>query len=963
MADDSILKYSDLIADDGTFEDISKNIEQLKKELLDLAKVIKKDLKLVNPNDAPALEAIEKRTKEAAIAKKNLVKVEKELQKAKKKNIELTHEELVQREAEKIARRERVKAAKAEARVQKAQAGSVEELRARLAQVTLQWKSLSIEELKNGKVGKSLVAQKKALTDQLKKLEKQTGDTRRNVGNYTDSLGRLGKVAARVFVGRSIVDGLKRISTFFTQLIKDNKDANESLNQLDKGFGRFTSALTNAGTKLLTVLAPAILFVVDGLTDLLNFLSGGNDQLNQFSATSDELAGTIDNLNKEFVKETAELNQVFHALEQTNEGSEERKEIIDQINAQYGKYLPNLLTEKSTLEEVAAAQDLLNEALTRSFLQRIQQATQTDIFINKTNAQTEAFKQLQERAVKAGGEIDDKLTFAFSQLVETFRDTEGAGKDARNIIRGVTSSFGAAGDRLGELNPNLLELVRELKNLGSDTGNTIAFIEKIAKETGQYNDAIDQTNAAIGGLNEGMQEYNHEVTTNTTNLNANTAAQEKNAQARLKALEELRDQVAQAEAENKQDLEERALALEEQRFKEEVRLREANFDKLLQLTIEQGGDFQEVIDLNNKQVEQQLEQHEENKLKIRKDFAVKTIEIEALTQEQIIANNERAQKEINEAGGIDLNELKAKQKLVAAENQKALDDQRKQQEASSKELIDNIAQTAQKVGAIINDLFAKQADLAAKNVETQEGNLERARDRASRGLEANIVKEEQLLAQKQAEQQRREKEAQQAAKLVTLFNLVSAYASNGDENALARGLVDFSLLEAFGAGIQGFYDGTENVEDSLGSSSKFFEGKRDSYLGITGSGKMLRFDGKERILNPAQNMALGSMSNDMLVENALLGSQLSDNYNPHSIAQMSAFDAQRASFEASMKSSKQAVNPNGKIEKHLANIERRLASQPNIGIEIEKVYGNVYDMIKTEVRTAMKKTSKKRLGR
>jgi len=121
MADDSILKYSDLIADDGTFEDISKNIEQLKKELLDLAKVIKKDLKLVNPNDAPALEAIEKRTKEAAIAKKNLVKVEKELQKAKKKNIELTHEELVQREAEKIARRERVKAAKAEARVQKAQ--------------------------------------------------------------------------------------------------------------------------------------------------------------------------------------------------------------------------------------------------------------------------------------------------------------------------------------------------------------------------------------------------------------------------------------------------------------------------------------------------------------------------------------------------------------------------------------------------------------------------------------------------------------------------------------------------------------------------------------------------------------------------------------------------------------------------------------------------------------------------
>ena len=95
-------------------------------------------------------------------------------------------------------------------------------------------------------------------------------------------------------------------------------------------------------------------------------------------------------------------------------------------------------------------------------------------------------------------------------------------------------------------------------------------------------------------------------------------------------------------------------------------------------------------------------------------------------------------------------------------------------------------------------------------------------------------------------------------------------------------------------------------------------------------------------------MALGSMSNDMLVENALLGSQLSDNYNPHSIAQMSAFNAQRQSFEASVKSKGQTVDSNNLVIKELRLLNRKLSGQPNIGIEIEKVYDNVYNMIKTE---------------
>jgi hypothetical protein len=89
MADESIISYSDLIGKDNTFEEISKNIAKTKKELLDLAKVLSKDIKLANPKDVDTLEKLEKQTKELTQAQKNLLKSEQAIAKAKKKKPKL----------------------------------------------------------------------------------------------------------------------------------------------------------------------------------------------------------------------------------------------------------------------------------------------------------------------------------------------------------------------------------------------------------------------------------------------------------------------------------------------------------------------------------------------------------------------------------------------------------------------------------------------------------------------------------------------------------------------------------------------------------------------------------------------------------------------------------------------------------------------------------------------------------
>ena len=77
---------------------------------------------------------------------------------------------------------------KATTTIMNSQAESVETLRARLAKNTIELNKMSVAERTTGTAGKELVAQTKALSDQLKDLEKGVGDTRRNVGNYAEDI-------------------------------------------------------------------------------------------------------------------------------------------------------------------------------------------------------------------------------------------------------------------------------------------------------------------------------------------------------------------------------------------------------------------------------------------------------------------------------------------------------------------------------------------------------------------------------------------------------------------------------------------------------------------------------------------------------------------------------------------------------------------------------------------------------
>ena len=834
---DSVIYYQDLIGEDDTFDKIFENIEELKKELFSLTKVMQKDLSVLNPNEEKKLEKATVEIEKLIKAKKELDRQEKKATQTKKKLNNLTDKELIAREKLKIANRERLQIAKQTAIIQSKESGQIEKLRAKLSLTTIQWKKLTKEELNNSNKGKNLIQTKKRLTDQLKKLEKQTGDTRRNVGNYGDSLGKVGKLAARLFVGRSLFDGLRRIGSAFGNLIEQNKGANKEIAGLDKAMSKFGSAVSGLGTQILGLIAKPLTLLIEGITKVIEIFS--TPVFKEFSATSDELAGKIETLNKEFAKESAELSVLFSALENTNEGTKERTELIGKINEQYGKYLPSLLTEKSSLQDIASAQQLVNEALTKNFLLKIQQSTLEDVFTNKINAQREAFKRLQEVVEFAGGEIGGEFLNAFNTLTEKLGDADGIGRKASDALVAPAFSVGRLTDEIRKTDEPLADFIVKIRELGGQTTKSLKEqINRAKNATSNYNEVIKDTQASINSIAKDIELYDHTTSSSTAKIKDNTSAIEKNNSARIKAIESLQEELAKSEGEGITDAKLRAFRLEQIRFETEKEERQKSIQKILKLQEEQeisvikqykkgsekykefinefDAEIREIRLVNDGLETEQLKVHEQNKLDIKEKYAIKTIDIES--------GIERAKREQDEKDEKNLTDSEAKKYEIMKRNAEIQERQDKERTEKRKknldELTDGLIESSKKIGQAIVDLFEKQSGVASDLVKEQMKAVETQQQRAQDGLANTLKFEKDELAKREGEKIRAEQKAKNAAKILALYSLVSAYAQNGDANALQRGLVDFALLTALESAFDGFEDGGFTGSDSSNKKVK-----------------------------------------------------------------------------------------------------------------------------------------------
>jgi hypothetical protein len=145
------------------------------------------------------------------------------------------------------------------------------------------------------------------------------------------------------------------------------------------GLGGF-KALKNTFGDLQEVIGERLIKSTGNLSDRLNTLTKG-------------LIGIVKVPISETLRKTRfELNAEFNLLKRGNITAEQRSQLIKDINTKYKDYLPNLLNEKSSLQDIEEAQKAANNEL----LKRIEIQAKQEILEEAINKAAKANKKLFE---------------------------------------------------------------------------------------------------------------------------------------------------------------------------------------------------------------------------------------------------------------------------------------------------------------------------------------------------------------------------------------------------------------------------------------------------------------------------------------------------------------------------------------------------------------------------------------
>lgn len=134
--------------------------------------------------------------------------------------------------------------------------------------------------------------------------------------------------------------------------------------------------------------------------DIVNWIQGllGADQAQK------RLNESMTDFNSILATERQHLRTLFSALEKSTAGTEGHRKAINEINTAYGKYLPNLLSEKSSLNEIREAYRLVNKQLMENAALKAQSGA-IDKTLEKTiKTQSEALTEMREIATRNLGE-------------------------------------------------------------------------------------------------------------------------------------------------------------------------------------------------------------------------------------------------------------------------------------------------------------------------------------------------------------------------------------------------------------------------------------------------------------------------------------------------------------------------------------------------------------------------------
>jgi hypothetical protein len=182
------------------------------------------------------------------------------------------------------------------------------------------------------------------------------------------------------------------------------------------------------------------------------------EELGKFITTMLFGKDTIISLDQKLERSVTTLDAEVKLLKTGNLSQEARRVLINKINKEYGAYLPNLLTEKSSLVEIEAAQKAVNKALGAKIIAIRYQKEINQLYENEANAvdflalqEIQSAKDVKYESIQQKEAVDDMSKTWTGWAKNVVNTTDESEKAIKEKFDRMAKYYGATWEEIMKL--------------------------------------------------------------------------------------------------------------------------------------------------------------------------------------------------------------------------------------------------------------------------------------------------------------------------------------------------------------------------------------------------------------------------------------------------------------------------------------------------------------------------------
>ena len=218
----------------------------------------------------------------------------------------------------------------------------------------------------------------------------------------------------------------------------------------------------------LGLIAAAVGALAAGLGTMIAKSREATKELRELNSRTIDTTSSFVRAQAEIDKECKSLEELKAAATNAAEGSDERKRAIDKINELYGDYLPQLLTEKTSNEELETALSNVNTQLERKIKLQARENAEMDIQQHKMDAVKVTLDSLNKRYEKnnKGQSMSAAQVGSLSGVLSQYYDMPDVSHftEMRDVIAGI---FNETVDNQDRQVNNIIALFTEAQQNGA----------------------------------------------------------------------------------------------------------------------------------------------------------------------------------------------------------------------------------------------------------------------------------------------------------------------------------------------------------------------------------------------------------------------------------------------------------------------------------------------------------------